>query len=254
MLEVDPVSLSARIQAGATGPGLEDQLREHGLTLRHFPQSFRVLDPGRVDRHPCGRALRHPLHPHRRSRRVGAGRHPGRDLGLPAAARLGRRGLARPDAARLRGDAGDHHRSLGARPAPARAFAARPASASRASPPGPRPCGRLVQSGLNPAGCRLIDPAEAALTGAGDGQPRAARAGFRVSRARHRAAAGAGAGDLRRPRGDVVAALARTAEPAQAGEPCRVPWAAGARPSCARPTCATPSWPWACCRRPSSRP
>jgi alkyldihydroxyacetonephosphate synthase len=40
VLEVDPTSLAARIQAGATGPGLEDQLREHGLTLRHFPQSF----------------------------------------------------------------------------------------------------------------------------------------------------------------------------------------------------------------------
>jgi alkyldihydroxyacetonephosphate synthase len=40
VLEVDPVSLAARIQAGATGPGLEGQLREHGLTLRHFPQSF----------------------------------------------------------------------------------------------------------------------------------------------------------------------------------------------------------------------
>ena len=40
MLEVDPVSLSARIEAGATGPQLEAQLAEHGLTLRHFPQSF----------------------------------------------------------------------------------------------------------------------------------------------------------------------------------------------------------------------
>ena len=40
VLEVDPISLAARIQAGATGPGLEEQLREHGLTLRHFPQSF----------------------------------------------------------------------------------------------------------------------------------------------------------------------------------------------------------------------
>ncbi len=40
VLEVDPTSRAARIQAGATGPGLEDQLREHGLTLRHFPQSF----------------------------------------------------------------------------------------------------------------------------------------------------------------------------------------------------------------------
>ena len=40
VLEVDAISLAARIQAGATGPGLEAQLREHGLTLRHFPQSF----------------------------------------------------------------------------------------------------------------------------------------------------------------------------------------------------------------------
>ena len=40
VLEVDPASLAARIQAGATGPGLESQLREHGLTLRHYPQSF----------------------------------------------------------------------------------------------------------------------------------------------------------------------------------------------------------------------
>jgi alkyldihydroxyacetonephosphate synthase len=40
VLEVDAESLAARIQAGATGPGLEDQLRDHGLTLRHFPQSF----------------------------------------------------------------------------------------------------------------------------------------------------------------------------------------------------------------------
>jgi len=40
VLEVDPISMSARIQAGATGPRLEEQLREHGLTLRHFPQSF----------------------------------------------------------------------------------------------------------------------------------------------------------------------------------------------------------------------
>jgi alkyldihydroxyacetonephosphate synthase len=40
VLEVDATSLAARIQAGATGPRLEEQLREHGLTLRHFPQSF----------------------------------------------------------------------------------------------------------------------------------------------------------------------------------------------------------------------
>lgn len=40
VLEVDPVSRAARIQAGILGPVLEDRLRPHGLTLRHFPQSF----------------------------------------------------------------------------------------------------------------------------------------------------------------------------------------------------------------------
>ncbi len=40
LLEVDGVSRAARIQAGATGPRLEQQLGQYGLTLRHFPQSF----------------------------------------------------------------------------------------------------------------------------------------------------------------------------------------------------------------------
>ncbi|MBM3942897.1 MAG: FAD-binding oxidoreductase [SAR202 cluster bacterium] len=40
VLEIDPVSRAARIQAGVFGPALEDQLRPHGFTLRHFPQSF----------------------------------------------------------------------------------------------------------------------------------------------------------------------------------------------------------------------
>jgi alkyldihydroxyacetonephosphate synthase len=40
VLEVDPISRAARIQAGIYGPALEDALRPHGLTLRHFPQSF----------------------------------------------------------------------------------------------------------------------------------------------------------------------------------------------------------------------
>lgn len=40
VLEVDPISRSAHIAAGASGPALEAQLSEHGFTLRHFPQSF----------------------------------------------------------------------------------------------------------------------------------------------------------------------------------------------------------------------
>lgn len=40
VLEIDPVSRAACIQAGIYGPALEDALRPHGYTLRHFPQSF----------------------------------------------------------------------------------------------------------------------------------------------------------------------------------------------------------------------
>src|SRR5438552_5558357 len=40
VLEIDRVSRAARIEAGAFGPALEAQLKPHGLTLRHFPQSF----------------------------------------------------------------------------------------------------------------------------------------------------------------------------------------------------------------------
>jgi alkyldihydroxyacetonephosphate synthase len=46
VLEVDPVSRAARIEAGVYGPALEDQLRPHGFTLRHFPQSFRFSTLG----------------------------------------------------------------------------------------------------------------------------------------------------------------------------------------------------------------
>lgn len=40
VLEIDETSRAARIQAGVFGPDLEESLRPHGLTLRHFPQSF----------------------------------------------------------------------------------------------------------------------------------------------------------------------------------------------------------------------
>ncbi len=40
VLEIDRTSRAARIQAGVLGPALEDQLRPHELTLRHYPQSF----------------------------------------------------------------------------------------------------------------------------------------------------------------------------------------------------------------------
>jgi alkyldihydroxyacetonephosphate synthase len=40
VVEIDRTSRAARIEAGIFGPALENALRPHGLTLRHFPQSF----------------------------------------------------------------------------------------------------------------------------------------------------------------------------------------------------------------------
>ncbi|WP_288251474.1 FAD-binding oxidoreductase [uncultured Hydrogenophaga sp.] len=46
VLEIDPVSRAARVQAGILGPALESALQPHGLTLRHFPQSFQYSTLG----------------------------------------------------------------------------------------------------------------------------------------------------------------------------------------------------------------
>src|SRR5207237_378838 len=40
VIEVDQTSRAALIEGGVFGPSLESQLKPHGLTLRHFPQSF----------------------------------------------------------------------------------------------------------------------------------------------------------------------------------------------------------------------
>ncbi|HKI75234.1 MAG TPA: FAD-binding oxidoreductase [Pseudomonadales bacterium] len=40
VLDIDRSSRAARIEGGVLGPDLEAQLKEHGYTLRHFPQSF----------------------------------------------------------------------------------------------------------------------------------------------------------------------------------------------------------------------
>ncbi len=46
VLEIDKASRAARIQAGIRGPALEARLRQDGLTLRHFPQSFALATLG----------------------------------------------------------------------------------------------------------------------------------------------------------------------------------------------------------------
>lgn len=46
VLEVDPISRAARIQAGVLGPALDAQLADHGFSLRHYPQSYEFSSLG----------------------------------------------------------------------------------------------------------------------------------------------------------------------------------------------------------------
>ncbi len=168
VLEVDRVSRSARIQGGVLGPSLEAQLRPHGLTLRHYPQSFELSTLGGWI---ATRSAGHYATLHTRiddfvesiravtpagvweSRRLpssGAG---------PSADRLwlGSEGvLGVITSAWLRVQA--HPRYRASAVARFATFAA-----------GTHAARALAQSGLWPAGCRLLDAGEAALSGAGVG-------------------------------------------------------------------------------------
>jgi alkyldihydroxyacetonephosphate synthase len=168
VLEVDPVSRAARIQGGATGPGLETQLAEHGLTLRHFPQSFEYSTLGgwiatRAAGHfatlwthiedlvESVRALTPSgVWESRRLPGSGAGPSPDRllagsegTLGVITEAWL--RVLPRPV----------HRRSAGVR--------------FQRFQHGVDCVRALSQSGLHPSNCRLLDAREARTTMAGDG-------------------------------------------------------------------------------------
>ncbi len=46
VLDLDPVSLTARVEPGLLGPELERRLGDAGLTLGHFPQSFEYSTVG----------------------------------------------------------------------------------------------------------------------------------------------------------------------------------------------------------------
>lgn len=46
LLDVDPIARRAKVQAGMLGPHLEAALKPHGLTLRHYPQSFPFVTVG----------------------------------------------------------------------------------------------------------------------------------------------------------------------------------------------------------------
>jgi alkyldihydroxyacetonephosphate synthase len=180
VLEIDRTSRAARIAAGVLGPALEDQLRPHGLTLRHFPQSFEFSSLGgwiatrsgghfatlytHIDDFVEALRVVTPTGVIETRRLPGSGAGPSPDrlfigsegvLGVITEAwmRLQDRPTRRASASvRFRG---------------ADAFL-RGARAVRA----------LAQSGLHPTNCRLLDPVEAATSGAGGGEDAVLIVGF----------------------------------------------------------------------------
>jgi alkyldihydroxyacetonephosphate synthase len=165
VLDIDPVSRAARIQAGAVGPHLEQQLKAEGLTLRHYPQSFEYSTLGGWIATRAGGHFA-TLHTHiddfveavraltptgswesRRLPGSGAGPSPDRML-------IGSEGILGviteawvrvQEAPRFKVSAGVRFEDF-----------ERGANAVQA----------LAQSGLHPSNCRLLDPEEAVLTGA----------------------------------------------------------------------------------------
>ncbi|MGN6188673.1 MAG: FAD-binding oxidoreductase [Conexibacter sp.] len=168
VLEVDEVSQAARIQAGALGPALEEQLAPHGLTLRHFPQSFQLSTLGgwiatRAGGHfaTVETHIDDLVESVRAIAPVGAWesrRLPGSRAG-PSPDRLllgseGTLGVITEAWVRVR-----------PRPSERASRAVRFADFGA----GAAAVRAIVQAGLAPSNCRLVDAREAALTFAGDG-------------------------------------------------------------------------------------
>jgi alkyldihydroxyacetonephosphate synthase len=169
VVEVDPTSRAARIEGGAFGPALEKQLKPHGFTLRHFPQSFEYSTLGGWIATRSGGHFA-SLYTHiddlveslrvvtpkgivetRRLPGSGAGPSPDRMF-------IGSEGiLGVISQAWMRLQAKPTQRAGGSLRFPSFFAAARAVRA-------------LSQAGLYPANCRILDPAEAYNTGAGDGR------------------------------------------------------------------------------------
>ncbi len=177
IVEIDEISNSALIRAGTLGPDLEDGLRPHGLTLRHYPQSFEFSTLGgwiatragghfatlqtHIDDLVLSIKALTPSGVWESRRLPGSGAGPSPDRML-----LGSEGIlgviteawvqVRP-----------RPRFTASTPVLFESFAGG-AEAARV----------ISQSGLNPSNCRLLDPLEAETTGAGDGSSAVLILGF----------------------------------------------------------------------------
>ena len=168
VLEVDRSSRAALIEGGALGPELESQLKPHGLTLRHFPQSFEFSTLGGwIATRAGGHFATHYTHiddfvesvrmltprgamESRRLPGSGAGPSPDRMM-IGSEGTLGlitRAWMRLQDRPRFRASASVTFPGM-----------PQAAEAVRA----------ISQAGLFPSNCRLLDPLEAFMNGVGDG-------------------------------------------------------------------------------------
>jgi alkyldihydroxyacetonephosphate synthase len=168
VLEIDRASRAARIQAGALGPELEEQLKPHGLTLRHFPQSLQISTLGgwiatrsgghyaslytHIDDFVESTRTVTPAGVLETRRLPGSGAGPSPDRMM-----IGSEGILGiiteawmrlQDRPTYQSSASVEFRTMAQATAAVRA---------------------LSQSGLFPSNCRLLDPAEARNNGVGDG-------------------------------------------------------------------------------------
>ena len=168
VLQVDERSRAAEVEAGVLGPALEEQLEPHGLTFRHFPQSFEFSTLGGwIATRSGGHYATGPTHVDEQvealtviapagtleTRRLpagGAGPAPER-LFCGSEGALGvitRAWIRLQERASFRAGASVRFSSF-----------EDAVDATRA----------IARSSLRPANCRLLDRAEALLSGSGDG-------------------------------------------------------------------------------------
>ena len=165
LIDLEVTDRAARFAAGTYGPAVNDALRPHGLTLRHFPQSFEFSTVGGwVATRAGGHFATGPTHIDDFVESI--------TMETPAGAWESRRlpgSGAGPSPDRLvMGSEG----VLGViceawlRVQPRPTFRASASVGFETLDAGVRAVRALAQSGLSPANCRLLDPVEALLAGA----------------------------------------------------------------------------------------
>ena len=208
----------------------------HGLTLRHFPQSFEFSTLGGWIATRAGGHFA-TLYTHIddlvESVRALTPRGVWESRRLPG---LGRGAEPRPAAARLRGHPRRDHRGLGARPGAADASARRPACTSTASSRAPRRCARSRSPASTRRTAACSTRARPRITGRRARGQGAARARLRVGRPPARRRGWSARSSCCGDHGGERAERRRTG--ARAGERGAA-WTPGATRSSRRPTCAT---------------